>query len=72
MLNAVLKWVGCVSAIIGALLVTLNIDPWNIVFANLGSLFYLAWSIRIKEWNIFLVNLVFILIYGYGIIIRLC
>jgi hypothetical protein len=71
MLNSSLKWIGCICAIIGALLVTLNIEPWNIVFANLGSLFYLLWAIRIKEWNIILVNLVFILIYGYGVIIRL-
>lgn len=67
MLNFILKWTGCLLAIVGAILVTLKIEPWNIVFANLGSLFYLLWAIRVKDWNIVLVNAVFLIIYGYGI-----
>lgn len=70
MLNSILKWTGCLFAIIGAILVTLKIEPWNIAFANIGSLFYLLWAIRVKEWNIVLVNTVFLLIYGYGIYLR--
>lgn len=70
MLNTFLKWTGCCFAIIGAVLVTLKIEPWNVVFANLGSLFYLLWAIRIRETNIILVNVVFLIIYGYGLIER--
>lgn len=70
-MDNLLKWAGCISAVIGAFLITFKVEPWNVVFANLGAFFYLLWGIRIKELNIILVNIVFLGIYGYGVYIRL-
>lgn len=66
-LNWVLKWVACVVTLSGALCTALRIDPMNIYLLNLGAILYLAWSIRIREWNLIVVNLVLLLIYIVGL-----
>jgi hypothetical protein len=55
----------------GAICVSLGIDPWNVYMGNLGALMYAIWALRAKDWNIFIVNMTFLIIYGYGIWARL-
>lgn len=69
--NDILKWAACLVCIFGALCVTLQIDPLNVYLANIGAMLYLIWAIRIREWSIVIVNMSFMVIYSYGIILRL-
>jgi hypothetical protein len=66
-LNWVLKWVACVVTLVGATCTALRIDPMNIYLLNLGAILYLWWSIRIREWNLIVVNVVLLLIYIVGL-----
>lgn len=67
MVNSILKWSGMTVVILGALFTSLRIDPLNIYFLNLGSLLYLLWGYRIREWNLVIVNAVLLVIYMMGI-----
>jgi len=66
-LNFVLKWVACIVTLLGATCTALRIDPLNIYLLNAGAVLYLAWSIRIREWNLIVVNVVLLLIYIIGL-----
>ncbi len=67
MLNFILKWVACAVTLSGALCTALRIDPTNIYLLNLGAVLYLIWSVRIREWNLVVVNAVLLLIYCVGL-----
>ena len=67
--NTWLKWLACVVTLTGAILTSLRIDPANIYFLNTGAVLYFVWGYRIREWNIIVINLGFILIYTVGIYI---
>jgi hypothetical protein len=69
MLDNVLKYVGMIAVITGAILTSLRIDPANIFFLNLGALSYLIWSIRIREWNLVAVNGTLLAIYIVGAVL---
>ena len=66
-LNWWLKWVACAVTLSGALCTALRIDPTNIYLLNAGALIYLVWSLRIREWNLVVVNAVLLLIYIMGL-----
>ncbi len=66
-LNWWLKWVACAVTLSGALCTALRIDPLNIYLLNAGALIYLVWSLRIREWNLVVVNAVLLLIYIMGL-----
>lgn len=66
-LNWWLKWVACAVTLSGALCTALRIDPMNIYLLNLGAVLYLMWSIRIREWNLIVVNVALLLIYIIGL-----
>ena len=66
-LNFWLKWVACAVTLSGALCTALRIDPMNIYLLNLGAVLYLMWSIRIREWNLIVVNVALLLIYITGL-----
>jgi hypothetical protein len=67
-LNNILKWTGCLAVVLGAAFTSLRIDPLNIYFLNLGAALYLIWSIRIREWNLVIVNGVLLAIYIFGLV----
>jgi len=69
MLDNVLKYVGMIAVITGAILTSLRIDPLNIFFLNLGALAYLIWAIRIREWNLVAVNGTLLAIYILGAVL---
>jgi hypothetical protein len=66
-MNTLLKWAGCATVLGGALATSLRIDPLNIYLLNLGALFYLVWSMRIREWNLVVVNGALLAIYIVGL-----
>jgi len=67
-LNNILKWTGCLAVVLGAAFTSLRIDPLNIYFLNLGAALCLIWSIRIREWNLVIVNGVLLAIYIFGLL----
>ena len=69
MLDNVLKYVGMIAVILGAILTSLRIDPANIFFLNLGALSYLIWSLRIREWSLVAVNGTLLAIYIVGAVL---
>jgi hypothetical protein len=70
-LNA-LKWLGTGFTILGALLTSLgSYDPYNVAAFNLGAVFWLWASIRMREVSLITVNAVLLTIYAIGSIIRL-
>ena len=67
-----LKWLGTAFTILGALLTSLgDWDPYNVTAFNLGALFWLWASIRMREVSLITVNAVLLTIYAVGSIIRL-
>jgi hypothetical protein len=70
MLNKILKWSGMFSVVLGALFTSLRIDPANIWLLNLGAGLYLVWALRIKEWNLVIVNAVLLGIYAVGLFVK--
>jgi hypothetical protein len=65
--NSYLKWLACVVTLLGALCTSLRIDPENIYLLNCGAILYFIWGYRIREWNLIVINLGFIVIYAIGI-----
>ena len=65
--NTWLKRSACVVTLIGAVLTSLRIDPANIYFLNTGAVLYFVWGLRIREWNLIVINAGFIIIYAVGI-----
>ena len=67
-----LKWLGTAFTILGALLTSLgNWDPYNVTAFNLGAVFWLWASIRMRDSALITVNAVLLTIYVIGSIIRL-
>ena len=67
-----LKGLGTGFTILGALLTSLgNWDPYNVAAFNLGAIFWLWASIRMREASLITVNAVLLTIYVFGTIIRL-
>jgi hypothetical protein len=70
-LNNFLKWTATILTILGALAISYKLDPLNLYLLNAGSVFWIIWSLRIREYSILIVNVVMMLIYAHGLIIRL-
>lgn len=67
----ILKWLGTAFTIVGALLTSLgNFDPLNVFAFNLGAVFWLWASIRMRESALITVNAVLLTIYVIGAILR--
>ena len=71
MMNSILKWSATVLTILGALAITYGLDPLNIYLLNVASILWIIWALRIGERSIIVVNAAMLVIYGYGLIIRL-
>ena len=65
-LDKIIKWAACFITLAGALCTSQGITPENIYLLNLGAGLYLIWSLRIREWNLIIINAVLLLIYVWG------
>lgn len=72
MLKYVIKFIveilATISTVIGAILTSINIFPYNLYILNLGSLLWLVWSVFDRKVSIFLVNTTLLITYLYGIV----
>ena len=66
-----LKWTGTVLTLIGAVLTSIDIQPYTVWLLNIGSAVFVAWAVRIKDGAMITVNLGLLTIYSVGVIIRL-
>jgi len=62
-----MKWISTITVIVGAVLTSADIRPWNIIAFNIGNLSWITVGILWKEWSIITLNFILILIYLYGI-----
>lgn len=68
----VLKWLGTGFTILGALLTSLTgFDPLNVYAFNLGAIFWLWASIRMRDSALMAVNASLLTIYVIGTILRM-
>jgi hypothetical protein len=65
------KWVGTIFSIVGAIATAGGFDPINIIAFNLGAVFWLLASIRMKDSALIAVNAGLLGIYALGVIVRL-
>lgn len=65
--SKVFKWAATFVTLVGALMTSLAIDPYNVYLLNLGAILFLIWAIRIREPAMIAVNLGLLLIYLLGI-----
>ena len=66
-----LKWIGTVLTLMGAILTSIDIQPYNVWLLNIGSAVFVAWAVRIRDGAMITVNLGLLTIYSVGVIIRL-
>jgi hypothetical protein len=64
-----MKWSGTVLCLVGIALTSLNIYPLNLFFGFTGSLLWAVAGLRQKDYALFVVESVAVLMYFYGIII---
>ena len=63
-----MKWTGTILCLIGIYLTSLNIYPLNLVFGLIGSFLWTIEGWVAKDYALFTVELVAVLIYLFGII----
>lgn len=63
-----MKWTGTVLCLIGIGLTSLNIFPLNLIFGFTGSLLWSVVGIQQKDYALFIVEFVAVLMYFYGIV----
>jgi hypothetical protein len=64
------KWIGTAATIVGALATAGGFDPVNIIAFNLGAVFWLLASIRMKDAALMSVNAGLLGIYALGAVVR--
>jgi hypothetical protein len=64
------KWIGTAATIVGALATAGGFDPINIIAFNLGAVFWLLASIRMKDAALMSVNAGLLGIYALGALVR--
>ena len=67
--HASLRWLGTFLCLAGIALTSLNIFPLNLFFGFTGSFLWSVVGIRQKDYALFVVESVAVLMYLYGIII---
>ena len=70
MFNTVLKWTACAITLTAAILTSLQMLEYNRLFFAVGAALYLLWAVRIREWNLIVINGALLGIYGVGLVIN--
>lgn len=70
-MNNTIKWIATIVTLMGAILVSLDIQPLSVYMMNLGAFLFLVWAILVKEPALVVVNVGLLFIYTIGTIFRL-
>jgi len=68
MLNTVLKNLGLIAVLTGAMLTSMGHYPYNVYAFNFGAFIYMVWAIRVKDKNLMVVNGGLLAIYSAGML----
>ena len=63
-----LKWIATASVILGAILTSADIQPYNMIVFNFGNICWLAIGIMWKEKSLVVLNIGLIAIYAAGML----
>ncbi len=64
-----MKWTGTVLCLVGIWLTSINYYPMNLFFGFTGSLLWSIAGLRQKDYALFIVEFVAVVMYLYGIMI---
>jgi apolipoprotein N-acyltransferase len=67
----VIEWSATAITILGAIATALAYDPLNIYLLNLGSVLWLIWAVRVRKLSLVIVNAALLIVYVYGMIVRI-
>lgn len=67
----IFKWLGTFLTIGGALMTAIDVDPLNIYLFNVGAIFWLVASIRMRDNALIVLNASLLLISVMGVILRI-
>jgi hypothetical protein len=70
LINGVLKWTALAATLLGAGFTAFELHYANRELLALGSVLYLAWSVRIKELNLVVVNAGLLSLYAVGLLLK--
>lgn len=64
-----LQWIATALTILGAAITSIgSLDPWNVFAFYIGTLCWLVWAVRIRQWSLITVNGVLAIIYSGGFV----
>ena len=63
-----LKWFATATLIVGAVLTTMDLRPWNIWMFNTANLAWVIVGFMWREWSLVVLNIALVVIYVYGLI----
>ena len=63
-----LKWLATAALIVGAVLTSMDIRPWNIWAFNVGNLAWIVVGIMWREWSLIVLNVGLTVIYAVGLL----
>ncbi len=63
-----LKWLATAALIVGAVLTSMDIRPWNIWAFNVGNLAWIVVGIMWREWSLIVLNVGLTAIYAVGLL----
>jgi hypothetical protein len=69
-LSCKIKWIATIITLAGAVATALMYDPLNIYLLNIGAFLFLIWGVMIKDKAMITVNAGLLLIYLFGIFLR--
>jgi hypothetical protein len=65
-LDELLKWIATFVTLMGAVLTSLAVDPFNVYLLNAGAFIFLIWAVRIRDNAMIAVNAGLLTIYAVG------
>ena len=71
MMTNLMKWLGTLLTVGGALMTAIDVDPLNIYLFNGGALFWLIASIRMKDVSLIVLNTSLLIFSILGFILRI-
>ena len=69
-LITIIEWIATIVTLCGAVLTSMDIDPWNIYILNICTFLWIIWGFITKNKSIAIVNAGMLFIYIFGIFVR--
>jgi hypothetical protein len=63
-----LQWAATILTLLGAVLTSMDLHPYNIWAFNVGTLLWLVWAVRVRSMSLIAVNAGLMTIYFAGLV----